>query len=78
MIRVVELMADAFVGDIKNNFVLTEKTDDSKSYSVSLTESQIPEIVNAGVSLVASSMAAAQNNITVNGGDYPGADLDGR
>lgn len=76
MIRVVELMADAFVGDIKNNFVLTEKTDDSKSYSVSLTESQIPEIVNAGVSLVASSMAAAQNNITVNGGDYPGADLD--
>ncbi|WP_312091807.1 hypothetical protein [Aminipila sp.] len=51
-IRFVELFADAMVGDLKNNFVLTSKEGDNRTYSVDVSGSQIPEIVHAGLSLV--------------------------
>ena len=52
LVRFLELSADAFIGDIKNNFVLESKKDGIKNYTVSASEVQIPEVINAGVSLV--------------------------
>lgn len=57
-VRFAELMADAFVGDLKNNVVLVSDEDGVKTYSIHVEKNQIPEIVNAGLSL----MFTANNN----------------
>nr|WP_315023035.1 hypothetical protein [uncultured Aminipila sp.] len=57
-VRFAELFADAMVGDLKNNFVLSSKEGDNRTYSVNVSGSQIPEVVNAGISL----MFTAANN----------------
>lgn len=49
----VERIADALVGNLKDSVVVTQNTDGSKQLSGSLSESQIPSIVNAVVSLQA-------------------------
>lgn len=51
IIRFVELLGDAFVGDIKNNVVLESKEDGVRNYTVSASEVQIPELINAGVAV---------------------------
>lgn len=51
-IKFAELFADTMVGDLKNNFVLTSKDGDNRNYSVNVSGSQIPEVVNAGISLM--------------------------
>ncbi|MHC1723152.1 MAG: hypothetical protein AB9836_08120 [Aminipila sp.] len=57
-IKFAELFADAMVGDLKNNFILESKDGDNRNYSVKVSGSQIPEVVNAGLSL----MFTAANN----------------
>lgn len=57
-VRFAELFADAMVGDLKNNFILESKEGDNRNYSVKVSGSQIPEVVNAGISL----MFTAANN----------------
>lgn len=57
-VRFAELFADAMVGDLKNNFTLESKDGDNRNYSVKVSGSQIPEVVNAGISL----MFTAANN----------------
>jgi len=57
-VKFAELFADAMVGDLKNNFVLESKDGDNRTYSVKVSGSQIPEVVNAGISL----MFTAANN----------------
>ncbi len=57
-IKFAELFADSMVGDLKNNFVLASKDGDNRTYSVNVSGSQIPEVVNAGISL----MFTAANN----------------
>ena len=57
-VRFAELMADAFVGDLKNNVVLVSDEDGVKTYSIHVEKNQIPEVVNAGLSL----MFTANNN----------------
>lgn len=52
VVRFMELASDTVVGDLKNNFVCTEDTDDHTSYSITLDSVQIPEIVNAGLSMI--------------------------
>ena len=52
VVRFMELAADTVVGDLRNNFVCTEDTDDHTSYSITLDSVQIPELVNAGLSMV--------------------------
>lgn len=52
VVRFMELAADTVVGDLRNNFVCTEDADDHASYSLTLDSVQIPEIVNAGLSMV--------------------------
>lgn len=63
-IRFAELLCDTFVGDLKNNFICTEDSDESVSYSITLDSVQIPELVNAGLSMVFS-----MSNNTINPDD---------
>ncbi|MGH4051762.1 MAG: hypothetical protein ACREVX_10505 [Clostridium sp.] len=46
-----EKIADALIGNLKDAVVVTEKSDGSKTLSGSLSESQIPALINAVVSL---------------------------
>jgi hypothetical protein len=50
-VRFMELFADLIVGDLKNNLALSE-ADGIKTISGTLNASQIPEIYNAGLSLL--------------------------
>lgn len=52
IIRFAELVADTLVGDLKNNIVYVSGDDNSATYEMELSGMQIPEFVNAGVSLL--------------------------
>lgn len=56
IIRFTELVADTFVGDLKNNIVYVSGDDDSSSYEMNLDAVQIPEVVNAGLSAMFSTL----------------------
>ena len=49
-------MADTLVGDLKNNIVYVSGDDNSSTYEIKLEGIQIPELVNAGLSAMFSSM----------------------
>lgn len=51
-----EKLCDTLVGDLKNSFILSENKDGIRTYDVSLTGSQMPDLVSAGTSLLVSSM----------------------
>ncbi|MCD8179948.1 MAG: hypothetical protein LUF26_00500 [Firmicutes bacterium] len=57
VIRFAELACDTFMGDLKNNFVYVSGDDDSATYEINLDAVQIPELVNAGLSAMFSSMS---------------------
>lgn len=71
-LRFAELAADTVVGDLKNNFVCVEDGDDAVHYSVTLDSVQIPELVNAGLSMVFSmsnsAMMTTSSYVDGNGG----------
>lgn len=50
IVHFVELAADTFVGDLKNNIVYVSGDDNSSTYEMNLESVQIPELVNAGLS----------------------------
>ena len=54
-VRFIELLADTFVGDLKNNFVLSSNEDGKRTYQVNLQGQQIPTYINAGLDLMFSS-----------------------
>ena len=56
IIRFVELISDTVIGDLKNNIVYVSGDDDSSTYEINLDAMQIPEVVNAGISAMFSSM----------------------
>lgn len=56
-----ETVGDVLIGDLKNNFVMTENKDGISRYSVSLTKDQMPAYVNSGVSLIASVITGNMN-----------------
>lgn len=59
VVRFGELLTDAVVGDLKNNFVYVSGTENGGAkYSVSLDAIQIPELINAGISALCSLNAA--------------------
>lgn len=62
MVRFVELLADTFMGDLKNNFVYVSGDDNSKKYELTLDGMQVPEFVNAGLSAAFSSMSNNEYN----------------
>ncbi|MBQ3123687.1 MAG: hypothetical protein IJP24_02040 [Firmicutes bacterium] len=51
-VRFIELGADLLIGDLKNNVVLLSNENGVKEYAVDVSQSQMPEIVNAGLSLI--------------------------
>lgn len=64
-----ETIGDVLVGDLKNNFVMTENKDGVSRYSVSLTKDQMPAYVNSGVSLIASVITSNMNTDNVSAED---------
>lgn len=62
MVTFLELAADTVVGDLKNNFVAIGKEDGVSRYQVDISKSQVPAVVNAGLSLMAYSSASASVN----------------
>lgn len=53
MITFAELAADTAMGDLKNTFVSLGKEDGVTRYQVDISASQVPALVNAGLSLAA-------------------------
>ncbi len=49
--RFFELLVDAVVGDLKNNFILESKDKDERVYLIDVSGNQIPEIINAGLGM---------------------------
>lgn len=47
-----ELLSDAVVGDLKNNFACTASDNNGSTYEINLSSIQVPEIVNAGLSVI--------------------------
>ncbi len=72
-VRFAELLADALVGDLKNNIILESSKDGIKEYSIHVSGNQIPEIVTAGLSLTftASNSEGYENNVTNQFGNEP-------
>ncbi len=62
LIRFMELSADLVVGDLKNNVVLTSEDESSLEYSIAVSRNQMPEIINAGLSLIFGSMNQSYDN----------------
>lgn len=56
IIRFVELAADTFVGDLKNNIVYVSGDENGAEYEMNLDSVQIPELVNAGLSAMFSAI----------------------
>lgn len=56
IVRFAELLGDTLVGDLKNNVVMTASDDNSTTYEINLDAIQIPELVNAGLSAMFSSV----------------------
>lgn len=56
IVHFAELAADTFVGDLKNNIVYVSGDDNSSTYEMNLEAVQIPELVNAGLSAMFSSI----------------------
>lgn len=69
-VRFMELFADTMVGDLKNNFVLENKDGDNRNYAVELSGKQIPEIVNAGLSLMLIESDSSDNSSYVTYENY--------
>lgn len=63
IIRFAELVTDTFVGDLKNNIVYVSGDDSSSTYELSLDTMQIPEVVNAGLSAMFSTVEASNQGM---------------
>ncbi|MCX7715390.1 MAG: hypothetical protein N2171_06655 [Clostridia bacterium] len=63
-VRFGELAADLVVGDLKNNLILVESTDEKDTYAIDLAGYQIPDIINAGLSLVFSQQMAHSSSLS--------------
>lgn len=60
-----ETIGDVLIGDLKNNFVMTENKDGVSRYAVSLTKDQMPAYVNSGMSLISSLITGNINTDSV-------------
>lgn len=61
----VERIADALIGNLKDAVVVTQNSDGSKQLSGSLSESQIPSLINAVVSLQCKNVFGNNGNNTL-------------
>ena len=67
----IEKIADAIVGNLKDAVVVTQNSDGSKALSGSLSESQIPALINAVVSLQSKSLFGNTANNPNNNSKMP-------
>lgn len=65
LIAFAELAADTAMGDLKNTFVSLGKEDGVTRYQVDISASQVPAVVNAGLSLM--SYTTTQNDYFLSG-----------
>ena len=63
LVTFMEIAADTVVGDLKNNFVEVGSEGDSTLYQVNISNSQVPSLVNAGLSLFAYALADDQSTL---------------
>lgn len=56
VVRFVELVGDTLVGDLKNNIVYVSGDENTATYEINLDTMQIPEMVNAGISAMFTSI----------------------
>ena len=63
LVTFMEIAADTVVGDLKNNFVEVGSENGSTLYQVNIANSQVPSLVNAGLSLFAYTLADGQSNL---------------
>ncbi|MBU3156292.1 hypothetical protein LL037_02560 [Clostridium estertheticum] len=66
-----EKIADAVVGNLKDAVVVTQNSDGSKTLSGSLSEAQIPALINAVVSLESKSVFGGRSNNPNNESSIP-------
>jgi hypothetical protein len=52
VINFAEALADTFVGDLKNNFVMTEADDNGNTYEMTLEAFQVPALVTSGMDMM--------------------------
>ncbi len=70
----VEKIFDAVIGNLKNYVFVTENEDKSKVFTGSLSDAQIPALVNALVSFASKQVFSSNNNPTVGGNVAEGTD----
>lgn len=51
VIKFVETAADTFIGDLKNNFIMTDSNDNGSTYSINLESFQVPAIISSGMEM---------------------------
>ncbi|MCX8129502.1 MAG: hypothetical protein N3I35_05300 [Clostridia bacterium] len=57
----IEKIADALIGNLKDYIIINDKTDGSKELSASLSETQIPALINAVISFGFKQEASSRN-----------------
>ena len=65
LVAFAEIAVDTVVGDLKNNFVQVGAEDGVNTYRVDIDENQVPALVSAGLSLLASVEAENNNGCSV-------------
>lgn len=76
LVTFMEMAADTVVGELKNNFVQVGKENGSTLYKVDISKSQVPSLVNAGLSLFAYTTTNEVNASYVTYDDYDRLVLD--
>lgn len=67
-INFAETLTDALIGDVKNNFVLVDSSNDNKTYTIDMTGEQLPSYVTAGISLMCAQIRQDRNDIVIQPG----------
>lgn len=52
VVNFAETAADTFIGDLKNNFIMTSSDDNCSTYSINLESFQVPAIVTSGMDMM--------------------------
>jgi hypothetical protein len=65
LVNFMEIAADTLVGDLKNNVVQVGSENGSDLYEISISQSQVPSLVNAGLSLLAYSATGGSESYDV-------------
>lgn len=71
-VNFVESLCDTLIGDIKNNIVLVNGSDDTRTYSLNMSGEQLPKYVTAAFSLLTAAIRTQNEDIEATYGDEAG------